>query len=62
MTPARAGAFPGQVKEWSAGRGPNVKKVYAGSGGKVEVEKPDTGAERTPARAWAAFTLSGLGR
>jgi CHAT domain-containing protein/tetratricopeptide (TPR) repeat protein len=52
---------PGQVKEWSAGRGPDLKTVYTGSGGKPPAEKPEAGG-RMPARGWAAFTLSGLGR
>jgi CHAT domain-containing protein len=52
---------PGQVKEWSAGRGPDLKTVYTGSGSKVPAEKPEA-ASRMPARGWAAFTLSGLGR
>jgi CHAT domain-containing protein len=52
---------PGLVKEWSEGRGPSLKKVYAGSAGKEPAEKPKPSG-RTPARAWAAFSLSGPGR
>jgi CHAT domain-containing protein/Tfp pilus assembly protein PilF len=52
---------PGQVKEWSLGRGPDLKKVYPGSGSKVPAEKPEPSG-RLPVRGWAGFTLSGLGR
>jgi CHAT domain-containing protein len=50
---------PQHVKEWSAGRGPNLKIVLPGSGTK----EPDktTGAKRAPAKVWAAFVLSGPG-
>jgi hypothetical protein len=55
---------PGLVKEWAAGRGIDPKKVYTGPSVKPPGEtapiKPTSG--RTPARAWAAFSLSGLGR
>jgi CHAT domain-containing protein len=55
---------PGLVKEWAAGRGIDPKKVYAGPAlkppGATAPAKPTT--DRTPARAWAAFSLSGLGR
>jgi CHAT domain-containing protein len=55
---------PGLVKEWAAGRGIDPKKVYSGPAvkppGEAAPAKPTT--DRTPARAWAAFTLSGLGR
>jgi CHAT domain-containing protein len=50
---------PQHVKEWSAGRGPNLKIVLPGSASK-EPDKP-TGAKRAPAKAWAAFVLSGPG-
>jgi CHAT domain-containing protein len=50
---------PQHVKEWSLGRGPNLKIVLPGSGTK----EPDktTGDKRAPARAWATFVLSGPG-
>jgi CHAT domain-containing protein len=50
---------PQHVKEWSAGRGPNLKIVLPGSGTK----EPDktTRAKKAPAKAWAAFVLSGPG-
>jgi CHAT domain-containing protein len=47
------------IKEWSAGRGPNLKIVLPGSASK-EPDKP-TGGKTTPAKAWAAFVLSGPG-
>jgi CHAT domain-containing protein len=50
---------PQHVKEWSAGRGPNLKIVLPGSASK-EPDKPTT-AKRAPAKAWAAFVLSGPG-
>jgi CHAT domain-containing protein len=50
---------PQHVKEWSAGRGPNLKIVLPGSTSK-EPDKP-TGAKTAPAKAWAAFVLSGPG-
>jgi CHAT domain-containing protein len=50
---------PQHVKEWSAGRGPNLKIVLSGSATK-EPDKP-TGAKTAPAKAWAAFVLSGPG-
>jgi CHAT domain-containing protein len=50
---------PQHVKEWSAGRGPNLKIVLPGSTTK-EPEKTTT-AKRAPAKAWAAFVLSGPG-
>jgi CHAT domain-containing protein len=50
---------PQHVKEWSAGRGPNLKIVLPGSASK----EPDklVGAKTAPAKAWAAFVLSGPG-
>src|SRR5262249_27317860 len=50
---------PQHVKEWSAGRGPNLKIVLPGS----TTKEPDTPvrAKRAPAKAWAAFVLSGPG-
>jgi CHAT domain-containing protein len=50
---------PQHVKDWSAGRGPNLKIVLPGSASK----EPDktTGTKRAPAKAWAAFVLSGPG-
>jgi CHAT domain-containing protein len=48
---------PQHVKEWSAGRGPNLKIVLPGSSTK-EPDKPPTG-KRAPAKTWAAFVLSG---
>jgi CHAT domain-containing protein/Tfp pilus assembly protein PilF len=50
---------PQHVKEWSSGRGPNLKIVLPGSAAK-EPDKPTT-AKRAPAKAWAAFVLSGPG-
>jgi CHAT domain-containing protein len=50
---------PQHVKEWSAGRGPNLKIVLPGSASK-EPDKPK-GDKRAPAKAWAAFVLSGPG-
>jgi CHAT domain-containing protein len=50
---------PQHVKEWSLGRGPNLKIVLPGSGTK-EPDKP-VGTKRAPAKAWAAFVLSGPG-
>jgi CHAT domain-containing protein len=49
---------PQHVKEWSAGRGPNLKIVLSGIA--TEPDKP-TGDKRAPAKAWAAFVLSGPG-
>jgi CHAT domain-containing protein len=49
---------PQHVKEWSAGRGPNLKIVLSGSASK-EPKTPE--AKRAPAKAWAAFVLSGPG-
>jgi hypothetical protein len=55
---------PGLVKDWAAGRGIDPRKVYAGPAvkppGEAPPSKPTTG--RMPARAWAAFSLSGVGR
>jgi CHAT domain-containing protein len=50
---------PQHVKEWSAGRGPNLKIVLPGSAFK----EPDktAGTKSAPAKAWAAFVLSGAG-
>jgi CHAT domain-containing protein/Tfp pilus assembly protein PilF len=50
---------PQHVKEWSLGRGPNLKIVLPGSASK----EPDktTGAKTAPVKAWAAFVLSGPG-
>jgi CHAT domain-containing protein len=50
---------PQHVKEWSAGRGPNLKIVLPGSASK-DPDKP-VGTKRAPAKAWAAFVLSGPG-
>jgi CHAT domain-containing protein len=49
---------PQHVKEWSAGRGPNLKIVLPGS--TKEPDKPTPG-KTAPAKAWAAFVLSGPG-
>jgi CHAT domain-containing protein len=50
---------PQHVKDWSAGRGPNLKIVLPGSATK----EPDktTGDKTAPAKTWAAFVLSGPG-
>jgi CHAT domain-containing protein len=53
---------PGLVKEWAGGRGPDLKKVYAGGAGKEPEERPRPTTDRAPPRVWAAFSLSGLGR
>jgi CHAT domain-containing protein len=50
---------PQHVKDWSAGRGPNLKIVLPGSSTK-EPDKTTT-AKRAPAKSWAAFVLSGPG-
>jgi CHAT domain-containing protein/Tfp pilus assembly protein PilF len=50
---------PQHVKEWSLGRGPNLKIVLSGSTSK-EPDKP-VGGKTAPAKAWAAFVLSGPG-
>ncbi len=49
---------PRHVKEWSLGRGPNLKTVLPG-GGKEPGKPPQ--ARTAPARTWAAFVLSGPG-
>jgi CHAT domain-containing protein len=48
---------PGRIKKWAQGRGPLPKPVLGS--GKVP-DKPTTG-KTSPARAWAAFVLSGPG-
>ncbi len=48
---------PGKIKEWSQGRGPNLRVVI--DGGKAPALTK--GATTAPARAWAAFVLSGPG-
>ncbi len=48
---------PGKIKEWSQGRGPNLKVVI--DTGKAPVIAK--GATTSPAKAWAAFVLSGPG-
>jgi CHAT domain-containing protein len=50
---------PQHVKEWSAGRGPNLKIVLPGS----STKEPDktTGGTTALAKAWAGFVLSGPG-
>jgi CHAT domain-containing protein len=50
---------PQHVKEWSAGRGPNLKIVLPGSATKEPDKTP--GAKTASAKAWAAFVLSGPG-
>jgi CHAT domain-containing protein len=51
---------PGQIAKWSqGGRGPNLKEIYTGTGKPPAESKP---SGKTPARLWAAFTLSGTGR
>jgi CHAT domain-containing protein len=50
---------PQHVKEWSAGRGPDLKIVLPGSASK-EPDKP-AGGKTALAKAWAAFVLSGPG-
>jgi CHAT domain-containing protein len=50
---------PQHVKDWSLGRGPNLKIVLPGSASK-EPDKPE-GAKRAPTKAWAGFVLSGPG-
>ncbi len=48
---------PQHVKEWAQGRGPNLKTVLSGSGAKGDGQEVKT----APAKAWAAFVLSGPG-
>ena len=49
---------PGQIKEWAAGRGPIPKPEAIDTG-----KEPDKGPKpkTSPARAWAAFVISGPG-
>ena len=50
---------PSSVPEWAAGRGPNPKVVVAGTTTKPPVKGPK--GETSPAKAWAAFVISGPG-
>ena len=50
---------PGHIKEWAAGRGPDPKRIVAGSSTTPKEKGPK--AKTSPARAWAAFVISGPG-
>ena len=49
---------PGRIPEWAVGRGPLPKPV---AGGTTTTPKRDPKEKTSPAKAWAAFVISGPG-